>query len=1027
MRRTIPFLFLSLFILTIPLHSAIPDAPFTQEYHVPYPIGDSRESNDVRCVAVDHSGNVWAGTRMGLYLLPKGESLWRAVLPDNSAGPVFALLIDAKNTMWIGAWDGIYKGSSKGVEKIRGIDSPISTMAIIGNEVIALGPQGKWRFTKDRFEQENMPYSRQVRAVCPDGQGGALIATGRGLYHQTTDGISLYQSEAELFSADVRDIILDTQGKVWIVGLGGVTVYQDGKRVQDYVPKDGLASVDVRCVAQSPDGSMWFGTDKGISRFDGKTWSLRHSRRWLLNDAVRDIAFDDAGTAWIATGNGVSAIKNKILTLEQKARHFQRICAARHVREPFLVEKCLLTVPGDTASWQPRDDDNDGQYTSMYLAMESFRFAATGDARARANAKNAFEALRFLQIVTETPGFVARTVIPSTWTHMADPNRSFSQQEWADMIVENPREKRVAQRWRPSRDGKWLWKGDTSSDEITGHMFGYLFYHDLVADETEKQRVREHVCNIVDYIIDGGYVLRDIDGTHTLWGVWSPEKLNRDPDWQTERGINSVEILSYLKLAHHVSGDERYQKEYLKLLYDHHYAENVRQAKTFNPAWITHIDDELLALAYPCLLLHEDDPALLALYRESLDLWYSGIEKDASPYFNFTYAALTGQDANMETSIASLRDTPLDLVRWRMDNTAREDIEIVRYPELESLQTSRLLPPSERALFRWDNNPWNAVQGDGGHTESDGVFWLLPYWMGRYYDFIEQKTTNYLFSYFKGNGEDGLHLAYSYDGLNWTPMNDDRSFLTPKLGKQKLMRDPCIIQGPDSVFHLVWTTGWWENGIGIAHSKDLITWSDQKWLPVMAHEPSAKNCWAPEIFYDDEHEEYLIFWSTTLPGRFPETETSGDRGLNHRIYCTTTKDFVKFSATRLFYDPGFNAIDATLVKNGDQHLLFLKDETRHPPKKHLRLARSNHARGPYGPASKPISPDWVEGPTAVKIGEHWMVYFDEYTRHRYGTIRSTDLKTWEPVTEALSFPDGARHGTILTVSDEILEKLLRMR
>jgi hypothetical protein len=481
---------------------------------------------------------------------------------------------------------------------------------------------------------------------------------------------------------------------------------------------------------------MWVGTDRGIARYDGKSWSIRHSRRWLASDDVRDITFDSHGTAWIATDKGVSAIKCKSMTLTEKADYFLDVCLTRHVREPGLVEKCSLSTPGDVNTWQPRDDDNDGQYTSMYLAMESFRYAATKDPRAKTNAKKAFEALRFLQTVTETPGFVARTVIPSSWTKMADPNRKISDRQWAEMVVENPREKRFETRWRPSSDGKWLWKGDTSSDEITGHMFGYLFYYDLVADEAEKQRVSRHIQNITDYIINGGYVLRDIDGTHTKWGVWSPNKLNNDPDWAPERGVNSVEILSYLKLAYRVSGEIRYQNRYLKLLNEYGYAANVRRAKTTNPTWRTHIDDELLALAYPCLLIHEDDPKLRSLYRESLDYWYAAVKADCSPFFEFIYGACCGQTPQLEVSVDYLRDASLDLVRWTVDNSRREDIKIVRTPEWEHLQTNRLLPPSERGVIRWDENPWRVVQGDGGHTESDGVSWLLPYWMGRYYGYI---------------------------------------------------------------------------------------------------------------------------------------------------------------------------------------------------------------------------------------------------------------------------------------------------
>lgn len=110
----------------------------------------------------------------------------------------------------------------------------------------------------------------------------------------------------------------------------------------------------------------------------------------------------------------------------------------------------------------------------------------------------------------------------------------------------------------------------------------------------------------------------------------------------------------------------------------------------------------------------------------------------------------------------------------------------------------------------------------------------------------------FLFSYFVDNGEDGLHFAYSRDGLKWQPLKNEKSFLRPTVGKDKLMRDPCIIKGPDGIFHIVFTTGWHDKIIGYASSKDLIHWSEQKAIPVMEHEPTAKNSWAPEVFYDDE-------------------------------------------------------------------------------------------------------------------------------------------------------------------------------
>lgn len=289
---------------------------------------------------------------------------------------------------------------------------------------------------------------------------------------------------------------------------------------------------------------------------------------------------------------------------------------------------------------------------------------------------------------------------------------------------------------------------------------------------------------------------------------------------------------------------------------------------------------------------------------------------------------------------------------------------------------------------------------------------------------LNNKPEVYLFSYFMNNGEDGLHLAFSHDGLTWTPVRNNTSILTPTAGQDKLMRDPCIIRGADDQFHMVWTVSWNEKGIGYANSRDLINWSEQEYLPVMEHEPGARNCWAPELYYDDEGEQYVIFWSTTIPGRFPETDSTTRSGNNHRIYYCTTKDFNAYSETRIMYDHGFNVIDATIQQIDDEYVMFLKDETELPsPEKNIRIARSNHVTGPYTPASEPITGNWVEGPTAIYTEMGWIVYFDMYTKHKMGAVSSADTKNWTDISDKINFPEGTRHGTIFKVSQPILDGL----
>jgi hypothetical protein len=286
-----------------------------------------------------------------------------------------------------------------------------------------------------------------------------------------------------------------------------------------------------------------------------------------------------------------------------------------------------------------------------------------------------------------------------------------------------------------------------------------------------------------------------------------------------------------------------------------------------------------------------------------------------------------------------------------------------------------------------------------------------------------QSDSVYIFAYFKNNGQDGLHLAYSTDGFSWSVLKKDSSFLKPTVAKDKLMRDPCIIKGIDGLFHMVWTVSWNDKGIGYASSKDLINWSEQRFIPVMQHEDSARNCWAPEITYNAKSKQYMIYWATTIAGKY-KADPKVENGYNHRMHYVLTKDFKTFSKTKMLYDKGFNVIDATIVPDGKEFVMFLKDETREPVQKNIKIATSKKLNSGYSEASAPITGNyWAEGPTTLKINGTWIVYFDRYRDHKYGAIQSTDLKNWADVSDKLVMPKGIRHGTIFTISKKEFEQL----
>ena len=130
--------------------------------------------------------------------------------------------------------------------------------------------------------------------------------------------------------------------------------------------------------------------------------------------------------------------------------------------------------------------------------------------------------------------------------------------------------------------------------------------------------------------------------------------------------------------------------------------------------------------------------------------------------------------------------------------------------------------------------------------------------------------------------------------------------------------------------------------------------------------------------------------------------------------------------TKLLYDQGFNVIDASIVPVGKKFVMFLKDETRYPPQKNIRVATSSKLSKGYSKPTNPITGNyWAEGPTVLQIGDEWIVYFDKYRDHQYGAIASKDLVNWTDISDKIQMPKGIRHGTILRITGEELKALLK--
>jgi hypothetical protein len=482
------------------------------------------------------------------------------------------------------------------------------------------------------------------------------------------------------------------------------------------------------------NGTIWAGSPGGLICLTpgAQHWRLFHSRRFLPDDQVLDVAVAEDGSICAKTKAGIARLTQRRSTLEDKMASIQAMLEKYHLREG-LCTQYFLKQPGVLEGGTIQgDDDNDGLWTCLYVAAEAFRFGATGDEHARENAWKSLQAVMMREKITGIPGFAARSYVR----------------------IEDDKSK--YKNWHRSADGKHWWKDDTSNDEIDGHFFAYCIYYLIAATEPQKEEIRAVVSRIADHIIDHNFYYVGPNGKPTTWGVYAPEKLNRDPRWIGDRGLNSLEILSHLKVAECITGNPRYTKAYRDLIEKHGYAANtIFQRHTWPMNLSNYSDDELAYVAYYPLVWLERDPKLRQSFVMSVGRTFQIVRPQISPFYDFTYAAAlqAGKSADpakrpsaglvdpkqydLDLCMDWFRRVPSDLISWTVDNSKRRDVGTITRNRHRAQDGSRLLPVDERTQLRWNCDPYQLTEGDGGRVHGDGAFILLPYWMGRYHRFIE--------------------------------------------------------------------------------------------------------------------------------------------------------------------------------------------------------------------------------------------------------------------------------------------------
>lgn len=712
-----------------PLKANIIDKPFIQEYSIKYNFDNSQET--LKEVAADRNGYIQILSSHGLLLPRAGEMLFPGTLVK----------------------DVHYRPTSD--KGIRAIDSYKNQLVYIDDKAVF---SNAW--AGKLYSRHGLP---EACIFAAGADFNFLISDGTKLQLLSFDKV-LWEGSS---SDEVKQIKYnETTGDYWILGKETIQTFKPEKRNLETIltestltaidvwdgklivgTTDGYFDIDTKTkkigeikrnlpwteitTVENIDGDLWFGSSRGAFRLnDNEKYSFYASKRWLPSDKVIDISAGPENSVLILTDLGLGKICRQKMTLYDKAMFFEKQVRARHIRNGFNATVTNMT-DGDVTTGSMSTSDNDGLWTSMYLAGEVFRYAVTKDEEALQNVRESLDAMERLYDINHVPGF---------------PSRSFERRGYK--YQDKP--------WRRAEDPEWDWKSTTSSDEAIGHIFVFGAIAELINVPELKEQAILLIDTLMSHTLKHGHYLVDWNGEPTLWGKWNPEYVNARPKMVGDRKINSSNYIAMLQTAYHFTQKEKYKKAAFDLMEKHGYLENLMRpmstitrapesaddwSKMLSESW-NHSDDEMYYCGYWGLYRYAFNNELKAKYKDAIIDHWEAERPEKDGLWNIMTALVGKDDYDFEEAAWYLREYPLDLINWTVQNSWRKDIQLI--PEnFREQRTTEVLPPDELRIARHNANRFDLDGGsDGGSENSAGDIWLLPYWIGRYLGVIGEPSND---------------------------------------------------------------------------------------------------------------------------------------------------------------------------------------------------------------------------------------------------------------------------------------------
>ncbi|MCG6188054.1 ligand-binding sensor domain-containing protein [Maribellus maritimus] len=698
----------------------IADKPFVQEYSIKYNFTNERVT--LNSVVSDRNGYIQVLSSHGLLRPKAGQFLFPGELvndvqyrPTSDKGITDAdiyknqiIYIDDKAVL-SNAWAGnLYSRH----------DLPNAKLVSAGQDFkFLIADEMKLNLLKDSETLWKGSLNTEIQDIKYDSENDQFFILSTGEIYS----FSPKKNKLELVLQNDKLTCIEVAGEKVLAGTS------DGFFEFDAKSKKQISEIEIKLpwpeitTIKSVDGEIWFGSTHGAFKFEkNDKFSYYASKRWLPSDNVIDISKGPENSVLILTDAGLARICRKEMTLFDKAMFFEKQVRERHIRNGFNATVSGMTE-GDVTSGSMETSDNDGLWTSMYLAGEVFRYAVTKSEDALQNIRESLDAMERLYTINEIPGF---------------PSRSFERRGY----------KYHDKKWRRTEDPEWDWKSTTSSDEAIGHIFVFGAIAELVDDAELKSRAILLIDTLMSTTIKNDHYLVDWNDEPTTWGRWNQEYVNARPIMVGDRKINSSNYIGMLQTAYHFTGKEKYKKTAFGLMDQHGYLENLVRpmseisrapetaddwSRMLSESW-NHSDDEMYYCGYWGLYRYAFNDELKAKYKEAIVDHWETERPEKEGLWNIMTAIVGDDDYDFEEAIWYLQEYPLDLVNWTVKNSHRKDIELI--PENFREQTIKeVLPPDELRISRHNANRFDLDGGSDGRSEySAGDIWLLPYWIGRY-------------------------------------------------------------------------------------------------------------------------------------------------------------------------------------------------------------------------------------------------------------------------------------------------------